>query len=109
MTGMQRMVYLTEMIEFLRDEKLLLLAPIEKFCLTRDANAAVSARRSTWYEEALQKFATASGVPQDRLLELIDEKFNAPESTKYLQLGNPEDILIASDSLASYLFSNNKM
>jgi hypothetical protein len=109
MTGLQRMVYLTELLELLCEQKFVSMTPAERISLLTVANMPISAGKATWFEDAVALFSKAAACSPARLLTFVEQEFNAPESTKYIQLGNPEDILIASRGLASHLESSSQL
>ena len=54
---------------------------------------------SEWYEIALQEVSKHSGVDVERIEKLVDDKLPFAESLKYLQMGNPETIVVGPESL----------
>jgi len=61
------------------------------------ANIAINQRRSNWYEEFLDELSRCTGKTTDELTHDIELWASMTDSMKYVQLGNPESIVIVEE------------
>ena len=61
------------------------------------ANKAINSRQDSWFDLFLEAYSDCTGVPVQKLRELISSFAAMTESMKYIQLGSPENILIVRE------------
>jgi len=106
MAGLQRMAYVTELREFLQRRNVFKPSKEEEKAMAIALNWPVVQGLSDWYERGLTLIANASNMKLADLAKLVEEHFNLPESCKYIQLGNPDQILIVSNQANESLIKN---
>jgi hypothetical protein len=104
-TGMQRMVYITELIEHVI--KVLNLNVDKKVSIKIgiQANNFINSNNEAWYELFLDSFANQINVDVNVIVNKLYEMPMFSDCLKYIQLGNPENIVITNKSLDEALAS----
>jgi hypothetical protein len=96
-SGMLRMSYVVQVMR--------LLAKFTEIKLTRDQMSSVqfevtnyvSARSPMWHDVLLSEIASRSGVNIDVVRGLVDRWCGLTDAMKYVQIGNPERVIISND------------
>ena len=65
------------------------------------ANTAINAQRSDWYQTFERELADASGRSVAEVTAAIAKFAGLTDAMKYVQLGNPEDVIITEGSAPS--------
>lgn len=93
-TGMTRRVFYTEFILFLKARYRLNQELINQ--LNFDTMTFLDPLRADWHDHIIDNISASVGVDSAQLKALIGNEFIFPESLKYLQIGNPESILVVA-------------
>ncbi len=93
-SGLQRMSYVTESMHLLIKEGGLNLNKDAQLRISYQSNYLINSEHPNWYENILELIAEESHKTVDEIKELISKYAQFPESMKYIQMGNPEQILI---------------
>lgn len=94
-TGMIRKTFYSELISMLQ-KKFGLDAGLKKN-LNFSVGQNLDPLDNNWHEKIIEKISMQIGIPIDKLKNLIRTEFMMPECIKYIQLGNPELIVIAAE------------
>ena len=94
-TGMIRQTFYSELLFML--EKKSLISTDETKHLLFHVNITLNPLSSSWHEKILEEIGKKTGKSRDDLKAFLDKEFMMPECLKYVQLGNPESIIIAAD------------
>lgn len=96
-SGMLRMTHVSEiMLTLSRVQKVPLTAVVWRRAQYA-ANKAINSRQDSWFDLFLEAYSDCTGVPVQKLRELISSFAAMTESMKYIQLGSPENILIVRE------------
>lgn len=96
--GMLRMSHTTEAARALNTKAHLGLTQAALSRVQLAANNAINARSSTWYEEWTEKFGVEAGRTGAEICALLDRHVGLTDAMMYVQLGNPERLMIQSVS-----------
>jgi hypothetical protein len=99
-SGLQRMSFISESLIILSRRARLQISPDAYMRIHTAANTSINQRRATWYEEYLDLLSQETRTSSNALKQAIDTWVRIPECIKYVQLGNPELILIAGNDIA---------
>lgn len=69
------------------------------------ANMAINSQRGDWYEVFEAALSAASGVSAEGLRAIIDAHASLTDAMKYVHLGNPENILIVTESVMQRIWN----
>lgn len=94
--GMIRRTFYSELFELMA----------KKFALTLDvksalnyfAGARVDPLHENWHEDIMQYASIETGIDIDVIEQLMKDSFALPECLKYIQMGNPESIILVSEN-----------
>jgi hypothetical protein len=104
-SGMQRMVYMTELIAHIDKTLKITITDEIKRKVGVQANAFINSNNEAWYELTLECLSKEINVEANVILERLDGTPMFSDSLKYIQLGNPENIVISNKSLDDILAS----
>ncbi|MEQ3530785.1 CHAT domain-containing protein [Pseudoalteromonas sp. XMcav11-Q] len=94
-TGMIRRTFYSELLALL--EKKSLIKNEDKMHLLFHVGLYLDPLDSDWHEKILTEISAKVGFSCVDLKNLIEKEFMMPECLKYIQLGNPESIIIATE------------
>lgn len=94
-TGMIRKTFYYELLSFLQNKYG--LTKEDKLNLNFYAGLQLDPLGSNWHENILTEISNKINISKLDLLEIIEKEFMFPECLKYIQMGNPESIIIVSD------------
>ncbi|MGJ3702668.1 CHAT domain-containing protein [Variovorax sp. AFSI2.2] len=100
-SGMLRMSHCTDILFSMQKRLSLDRAGRDKAQL--EANMAINARRSDWYEAFLKELSKQCSWSVEALHTDISENFALTDAMKYVQVGNPENITIVKEAHLSVL------
>lgn len=94
--GMIRRTFYSELFELMA----------KKFALTLDVKSAlnyfaggrVDPLHENWHEDIMQYTSIETGIDIDVIEQLMKDCFALPECLKYIQMGNPESIILVSEN-----------
>jgi hypothetical protein len=98
--GMLRMSHVTEITGLLKKNGGAAYRGINYESAQLKANIAINERRSDWYEKFLGELSALVGKPIGELKRDIDLWCSMTDSMKYIQLGNPENVVIVKEDSA---------
>jgi hypothetical protein len=92
----QRMMYVSECLDtlFPMYDKW----PQERIALQSDCTTLIYKGQSDWFEDVIERIAIAFNVTSEVIVERLRSKLPFPEVLKYLQIGNPESVVIGPES-----------
>lgn len=93
-SGMLRMTHVTEVMAALKKNAGLAYQGINFDAAQLSANTAINQRSPDWHEKFLDKLSVLTGKSIDHLKRDIEQWASITDSMKYIQLGNPESIVI---------------
>lgn len=93
-TGMIRRTFYSELLAML--EKKSLIKKEEKKHLLFHVGLLIDPLHSDWHEKILTEISKKVGISCTDLKVIMEKEFMMPECLKYIQLGNPELIIIAA-------------
>mgnify|MGYP000146651438 CR=1 FL=1 len=94
MSGMIRRTFYTELIDFLVEKGK--VKSDEKYNLISRCGIIVDPVRENFHSEIISLISNEINVSAEEVERIIDEELVLPECLKYLQLGNPERVVIRS-------------
>jgi hypothetical protein len=80
-----------------------LLTSENKYKLELEISHLLDPLTDNWSDEINKCICNYVPISNDNLNEIIKNEFNLPECLKYIQMGNPEQIIIASENEFSLL------
>jgi hypothetical protein len=95
-SGMLRMRHASEVVSLLKRRAGLQLDDTEAEAVQFAANTAINGREANWYESFLAKLSEFSGWSLDKLRFEVGRWAGLTDAMKYVQLGNPERIVIVN-------------
>jgi hypothetical protein len=99
MWSLLRMMYITELLRSIVDLKFADIAEAEIRMLMTQSNHSISRWNPHWWEKFIDALEIVSGKKSAEISEFIQKHHQLPEAMKYVQLGNPEQIVITSEKL----------
>jgi hypothetical protein len=96
--GMLRMTYVTEVIEALRTNGGKAYHGVDFDEATLRANVAINNRRPGWFETFVNELSSQTTQSTDVVKSDIGRWASMTDSMKYVQLGNPESIVIVEEN-----------
>jgi hypothetical protein len=99
-SGLQKMSYITEQITVLKKRLQLRLSPEKAMSIQTQCNELVSINDEEWYEKTIKIVADEFEQGEREILQQLECWGQLPDTIKYIQLGNPEQILITNKSEA---------
>ncbi len=99
-SGMQRMTYVTEVLQELISPGGISLSEDARRKIGYQANNWINSGEPAWYERTVRFIASSADIERSRLNKLIAERAKITDCLKYVQLGNPDRIWIASKSMS---------
>lgn len=110
-SGMLRMSHVTEVLHALKKNAGLAYHGIDFDAVQLRANTAINQRNSGWYDEFLDELSVQTKKSIEHLNSDIGKWASLTESMKYIQLGNPESIVIvektAEEIFESEVYASN--
>ena len=100
-SGLQKMSCITEQMAVLSRHASLSLSPDQNTSIQTQCNHLVSIKDEQWYEKTISNVAAELKQKEARILDVLGRWGQLPDTIKYIQLGNPEQILIAPESSAT--------
>jgi len=95
-SGMVRRSYYSELFELLANK--FVLSPNTKRDLNYFAGTRVDPLSENWHEDILQYTSTKTGLAIATIEQFIVDYFALPECLKYIQIGNPESIILVAEN-----------
>lgn len=95
-TGMLRRAYFTELLSLLKNENKSSITHEEFGKLTLTVFCLLDPLHVDWYEKIMSLICNAFKLNKTELKEFIKQKFMLPECLKYIQMGNPDLIILTS-------------
>ncbi|HSV34668.1 MAG TPA: CHAT domain-containing protein [Ramlibacter sp.] len=92
--GMLRMSYVTEVLELLEAHADLHFGREEVESIQLATTTLISARDAGWHSLLVTRIAETAKVTEDRVRELMERWCSLTDAMKYVQLGNPERVII---------------
>ncbi len=102
-SGMLRMVHMTEVLQKLCKHAGLGITQAERDSVQWIANVAINNRRANWYEASLNRLSEVSGRSVGWLENEIQRWAGLTDAMKYVHLGNPESVIIVREHPAESL------
>ena len=102
-SGMQRMTFITELRHALAADGKVKLSRENHSAIQMSANTWINSNDTEWYEKTCALICEAASIREEWLSEFIRTQFRIPDILKYVQIGNPELILIANKSMPSHV------
>lgn len=101
-SGLLRMSYVTDSLDALGALGQIRLSPEERRTVQLEANLAINSFRADWFERTVESVAQIKSLPSHQVGSRWREVAFFTETLQYVQLGDPERILIApADAIAS--------
>lgn len=94
-SGMIRRSYYTELFRLLKDKLKLNEELVSQ--LNFYAGTHLDPLHENWHKEIMRYTSIKTGVSLDIIDQLINSSFALPECLKYIQMGNPESIVLVAD------------
>jgi hypothetical protein len=98
--GLQQMSYFSELVDVLQHRLESQITPEQKMSVQMEVNKAVFDMDPAWYETSKERLSREFGKSEQHIDEVLGTWGQLPDTVKYIQLGNPEQILIAQDGVA---------
>lgn len=95
-TGMVRRSYYSEQFQFMA--KKYNMSAQTKSELNFFAGTHVDPLHEDWHEEIMKFTSQKIGVSRERIDQLIRDSFAFPDCLKYIQMGNPESIILVAEN-----------
>ncbi len=100
-SGLQRMNYVTEILHLLCEYGNVVKIDKDAYLrISYQSNMFINSNNPSWYEDVLELIAEESGFTIDEVKKLISKYAQFPESMKYIQMGNPDQILIVKKDMS---------
>lgn len=96
-SGLLRMSYITELFHLLNSKGKYNLSADAYYRISFQANNLINGGVSDWYERTLELLGDEVHRPVEEIRALCSQWVQIPECLKYVQLGNPELILITHE------------
>lgn len=97
-SGLQRMSFITELKHALISSYNLSLGKKEYLRIGAEANHMINSGDNDWFEKSLQIISEETKLSTKDISDYIKNHFQITEVLKYIQLGNPELIIIVNDT-----------
>jgi len=99
-SGLLRMNYMTETMRLLEENTSMSFDKHSHFRIGNEINMYINSNNPKWYERLIEMISEECSMTLSEVKDKISRYALFPESMKYVQLGNPEQILITNkDSL----------
>jgi hypothetical protein len=92
--GMLRMSYVTEVLELLEAHAGLHFDREEMRAIQLATTTLISARDASWHSLLVTRIAETAGISEEVVRELLERWCSLTDAIKYVQLGNPERVII---------------
>lgn len=94
--GMIRRTFYSEFLNYLQKNSL--LSATDKSNLMLEIGFYLDPLNSDWHEKIISTISSKIEIEVTKVKQLLEEDFMLPECLKYIQMGNPESIIVASKS-----------
>jgi hypothetical protein len=94
--GMIRRSFYSELFELMA--KKFKLTPDVKRALNYFSGTRLDPLHENWHEDIMQYTCTETGIDIEVIEQFIKDSFALPECLKYIQMGNPESIILVSEN-----------
>lgn len=98
LTGLLKMSYSTEIINLLRKERIITLTEESHYRTTFLTNSLINTGHPNWYENFISLLSKESTKPIEEIKTAIHRWAKFSDCLKYIQLGNPEKILLEKNN-----------
>jgi len=98
-SGLQRMSFISESLIFLNRKANLPISTDAYLRIHSKTNNLINTLHADWYEQYIHMLSQETGKSVDVIKQLMDIWVKIPECIKYIQLGNPELILIGGNDI----------
>ncbi len=98
-SGLQRMSFISESLIVLNRKANLRISINAHLRIHTKANNLINTLHADWYEQYIHMLSQETGESVDAIKQLMDIWVKIPECIKYIQLGNPELILIEGNDI----------
>jgi len=98
-SGLQRMSFISESLIILNRKAKLRISEDAYLRIHSKANNLINPWHADWYEQYIEMLSQESGRSVDVIKQLMDIWVKIPECIKYIQIGNPELILIEGNDI----------
>lgn len=105
-SGLQRMSYITDIYFNLINENILKNEKETYFRVSTLANHYINTGNPNWYESTLQALSEETTKSIDEMKSIINCWTKFSNCLKYIQVGNPDHIIIANKKIANVLKKN---
>lgn len=102
-SGLQRMSFISESLIILNQKTNLQISLDAYLRIHSKANNLINPWQADWYEQYIDMLSKETGKSVDLIRQLMGTWGQLPECIKYIQIGNPELILIESKDLNELL------
>jgi hypothetical protein len=102
-SGLQRMIYITELLHNMYDRQFINITDDQYLRLTSKSNDYINRFDPHWFERIISEIENETGISNAEIYEFLSSWHQLPDCLKYIQLGNPENIIIVSDKVANKL------
>lgn len=106
-SGLLRMTHVTEVMAALKKNAGLAYQVVNFDPVQMRANTEINERRPNWYDAFLCELSTISGKSIHELKSDIEKWASMTDSMKYVQLGNPESIIIVEEDPSKVLLEES--
>ncbi len=97
--GLLRMMYISQLKIEMMERKFVDISEEKYRRLGSNSTLAITQGRKTWFSEFLEELREGTGLTSDEVTNFIRQYHQLPEAMKYVQLGNPEQVLVSGDAL----------
>lgn len=94
--GMIRRSFYSELFELMA--KKFALTPDIKLALNYFAATRIDPLHENWHEDIMQYICAKTGIDIEVVEQFMKDSFALPECLKYIQMGNPESIILVSEN-----------
>ncbi|HIF9071008.1 TPA: hypothetical protein ACX6QT_003583 [Photobacterium damselae] len=95
-TGMIRKTFYSEFLNYLQKNSL--LSATDKNNLIFEIGFYLDPLNSDWHEKIISSISSKIEIEVTKVKQILEDDFMLPECLKYIQMGNPESIIVASKS-----------
>jgi hypothetical protein len=94
-----RMAYCTELVFAMSEKNFLSLTDHSFHNLIAESNGLISANEPSWFDILLANIEKQSNKSREEIEKFVQRFHQLPDALRYVQLGNPEQIVVVSDRM----------
>lgn len=96
-SGLQRRVHMTELLEAVDGKSDIRLSPAARHSIAVQVGMKIEEGADDWYEDLLSHMSSESNANLQSIRDAVAKWATITDALKYVQLGNPESLVVVSD------------